>query len=343
MAPARSGNRRASELRDTASTPRVTFLVPNYNGRELLDVLLPSIAAQTYTDYEVLLVDDASTDDSVAYTESKWPSAKVLRRAVNAGFAATVNTGINAARSELVAILNTDVELDPGWLQALVDTLDRHREAGSASGKTLLYAERRLLDGAGNLMYWSGAATRRGYRTPDVGQFDQPGEVISACAGYALYRRSAFDLIGDFDEDLVAYYEDVDWGLRAQLAGLSCRYEPAALAFHIGGASHGTTPRFLRLLRRNQLLVVIKDYPARALLRHLPEIVIGQLLHFANALADRDVAAVRLQLLAMLDACRAAPTMWRKRAGSGARQPDAEQLLDRVMTQHGRSRLGRAR
>src|SRR5581483_4843135 len=114
----------------------------------------------------------------------------------------------------------------------LVGCLDAHPEAGSASGKTLVYSNRQVLDGAGNLMRWSGGAARRGYGERDCGQFDSPGEVISACAGYALYRRSAFDLIGDFDEDLVAYYEDVDWGLRAQLAGLRCRYDPAALAYH---------------------------------------------------------------------------------------------------------------
>jgi GT2 family glycosyltransferase len=310
---------------------RVTFLVPNYNGRTLLDVLLPSILAQRYTDYAVLIVDDASTDDSVAYVGERWPTVELLRLSTNHGFAAAVNAGLSRVRSEYVAIVNTDVELDPGWLDALVDTLDHHPEAGSATGKTLVYSRREVLDGAGNLMRWSGDATRRGYGELDRGQFDQPGEVISACAGYALFRRSAFELVGPFDEQLIAYYEDVDWGLRAQLAGLGCRYEPGAIAFHVGGASHGADPRYERLLRRNHLLVVLKNYPARSFARHAPALILGLLLVFARAIHADGMRSVRIQLLAIGDAVRLAPRVWRARTPPPLGSHAADARLDALM------------
>ena len=223
-----------------AMDPRVAVLVPNYNGIDLLPKLVASLQAQTYADWHLIIADDASTDASVALVTERWPDVTVLAQPINRGFAANVNSGLRAVTAEYVAILNSDVELEPDWLHWLVWTLDGHAGAASATGKTLLAGDHTVLDGAGNQMRWSGAATRRGHGSVDRGQYDSPCEVISACAGFALYRRTAFDAVGLFDEDLVAYYEDVDWGLRAQLAGLRCRYEPRALAYHVGSATHGT-------------------------------------------------------------------------------------------------------
>src|SRR5579875_3688521 len=132
--------------------PRVTVLVPNFNGRALLDVVIPSVRAQSYTDHAILLVDDASTDDSVAHVAATYPEVGTLRAERNRGFAATVNLGIRHCRTELIAIVNTDVELAPDWLGALVAALDVHPEAGAATGKTLMYDRRDVLDGAGHTM-----------------------------------------------------------------------------------------------------------------------------------------------------------------------------------------------
>src|SRR5581483_12013375 len=178
-----------------ATPPRVTVVIPNYNGRELLATLLPTLAVQD-TAHDVVVVDDCSSDASVAYLSSDWPRVRVIVNEVNRGFAVTANRGIAAASTEYIALVNTDVELEPSWLGLLVAALDAHPAAGSASGKSLSSADRTVLDGAGHTMSWSGAANRRGFGEPDRGQYDEPGPVISACAGYALYRRSAFEAIG---------------------------------------------------------------------------------------------------------------------------------------------------
>jgi GT2 family glycosyltransferase len=311
------------------SNPRVLVLVPTFNGAALLDEVLSSLAGQTYADHAVLVIDDASTDGSAALLAERWPQVTVLRNPVNRGFAGSVNRGLLLAGAELIGLVNSDVTLAPDWLELLVRTLDDHPEAASATGKGLIRGDPERLDGAGNQMRWSGGATRRGYNELDHGQFDEPGEVISACAGYALYRASAFAAIGGFDDALTAYYEDVDWGLRAQLAGFTCRYEPRAVACHAGGASYGADEHTIRLEHRNQLVVVLKCYPAAALIRHAPQIAIGQLVLLARGLPDGNA---RIHLRALADVLIMVPQILRGRGAVARSRRVGSERLDDVMT-----------
>lgn len=292
--------------------------------------MLPSLAAQRYADFAVLVVDNGSTDGTVLYLEREWPAVNVLVLPENLGFAAAVNRGVAATEGEYVALLNNDVELDSGWLDELVSALDTYPEAASATPKLLSYHDRTRLDGAGDELSWSGVCSRRGYGQPDTGQFDAPGEAFSACGGASLYRRSALERIGPFDEDLFAYLEDVDWGFRARLAGYGCRYVPGALAYHMGGA---TTDRVsdlgTYLRRRNQIALVLKNYPARNLVRHLPDLILEQLLGLALSVRDRTVPA---QLRAWRDAVGQLPrTLRKRRQVQGARTLTPSEL-ERIVT-----------
>lgn len=258
----------------------VTAAILNFDGRALLDVAVPSVLAQRGVDVRVVVVDDGSSDGSVAHVRERWPEVEVVALAENAGVSAVLNRAVDAARghSELVALLNNDLELEADWLAALVATLEAHPEAASVTGKMLRFDDRARLDGAGDAFMWSSAATRRGFLEPDDGRFDAPGEVFSPCAGAAVYRLEALDDVGPFDEDFFAYLEDVDWGFRAQLRGWTSRYEPRAVCFHMGSATTSRRAGFFgELQRRNQLVIVLKDYPARALARHAPKIVLHHL------------------------------------------------------------------
>jgi hypothetical protein len=177
---------------------------------------------------------------------------------------------------------------------------------------------------------WSGAATHRGYGERDVGQYDRPEAVFSPCAGAAVYRRAAFDAVGGFDEDFFAYLEDIDWGLRAQLAGFGARYEPRAVAFHMGGATtSGDRRRYEVLQRRNQIWIVAKDYPAPALIRHGGKVLLHQAGWLVAAKRDR---ALGQQLTAVWGALRGLPAVLRKRrAVQGARRVPLS-ALDAVVT-----------
>lgn len=306
---------------------RVCAVVLSYDGRALIEQMMPSLLGQRGApEFEVLVIDNGSSDGT---SELRWPGVRIMRLERNIGVAAALNRGIEAAAGcEFVALLNNDVELEPDWLARLVVALERHPEAASATGKTLSFHQRDTFDAAGDILMWSGAASHRGLGERDDGQYDEPAAVFGPCAGIALFRRSAFERIGGFDEDFFAYQEDTDWCLRAQLVGLSARYEPAAVAYHMGGATTSREPRRYGLLqRRNQILVPLKNYPAAALLRHGPKIVSYQAGWLVAAARDGSLA---VQLQALWAALRELPRTLRKRRAIERTATLAE--LDAVMT-----------
>jgi len=266
---------------------RLTVAIATYNGRQLLEVVLQSLRGQSFEDFRVVVVDDASSDDTAEWMAAHWPDVELVVHSRNRGVTAALNTCLKAgADSELVALLNNDVELRRDCLAELVAALDEHPEAGCSCAKLLAFEDRALLDGAGDTYTWGGEANRRGQGQRDVGQYDTPQEVFSACGAVAVYRRSALDAVGLFDERLFALYEDVDWGYRAQLAGWSCRYVPTAVAFHMGSATLGKGASDFALFHnwRNQIWVVAKNHPASALVRHAPALALVQARNLGIAL-----------------------------------------------------------
>jgi hypothetical protein len=290
----------------------LTVAIPTYNGRELLGVVLPSLARQRFRDFDVVVVDDGSTDDTVQWLGAHWPEVKVVAQA-NQGVTAALNSCLRAAaHAELVGLFNSDVELDPDCLGELVDALREHPEAGAASPKLLDFDRRDVIDGAGDVLKWAGHGHRRGHGEADRGQYDRAQAIFGPCAGAALYRRSALEVVGDFDEDFYAFFEDVDWALRAQLADLQCRYVPTALAYHMGSATLGAgLTDFARYqLWRNAVWLIAKGMPASLLARHVHQLLAGQIVNLAVALRDRKL---RIWLRAWRDAIAGLPRMAARR------------------------------
>jgi len=291
--------------------PDVTVVVFTYDGRHHLERLLPTIAQQTATGFAIHVVDDASTDDTLAWLAEHWPAVTVFPAASNAGITATMARSIAGAQTDYVALLNNDLELDPSWLEELLAAIERHPDAAAVEGKTLRFDHRDVIDGAGDLMRRNGYPDRRGQGEPDDGRFDEPAEIFSVSGTAALFRRRAFEDVGGFDTDLEAYYEDVDWGFRARLRGWTAWYVPGARAYHVGSATAGATPgRFTPLIIRNQILITIKNWPAPLLLRHGPRILFFELkwLPF-NVLHGMG----RHHLRALAGVARALPSTLRKR------------------------------
>lgn len=311
--------------------PRVSAIVLSYDGLKHLQTLLPSLMAQDYPDLRVVVVDNGSRDGSASMVRERWPEIELLEIPENVGVAAGLNRGLSVVGgSEYVALLNNDLELHPRWLGHLVRTLDEYPRAASATGKMLNFHRRGEFDAAGDLLMWSGAATHRGLAEPDDGRYGKPDAVFSPCAGAALYRLDAFVTVGLFDEGFFAYQEDVDWGFRAQLAGWTARYEPLAIAYHVGGATTRREERRYDLLqRRNQILVVIKNYPLQALLRHAPKIISYQAGWIVHSIRDH---TFRQQLKALAAVIPALPaTLRKRRLVQRTRRVDIR-YLDTVMT-----------
>jgi GT2 family glycosyltransferase len=270
---------------------RVAFIVANYDGAELLKTVIPSALAQRFEDFTVTVVDNGSSDGSVDYLRRAWPEVQVVALPRNIGAAAAFNRGIAATDSEFVALLNNDIELETGWLAALTAALEAEPRAASATGKLLQFHRRDRLDAAGDELMWSGGMASRGNGELDRGQYDAPEAVFSASTAAALFRRTAFGVVGPFDEDFFTYVDDVDWGFRAQLVGLECRYVPNAVGYHMRGATTmmRERTRFRTIERRNTISLVVKNYPVAALIRHAPRILLFHLLLIAISARDREL------------------------------------------------------
>jgi hypothetical protein len=237
----------------------------------------------------------------------------------NVGVAAALNVAVAAARGELVALLNNDLELATDWLEQLVAGIDRHPEASSVAGKLRNYWHRDELDGTGDVFTLSATAHRRGIGDRDDGQYEHEEEVFAPSAGAALYRASALADVGPFDESFTAYLEDVDWGLRAQLAGYRAWYVPSALAYHMGGRTTGgdTSPLYYGLLRRNTIAILVKDVPLGFIVRNLHHIAWH---HAVGLILSARRRRLRVHLAALADALRHLPGWLRERRRIFARR-----------------------
>ena len=261
---------------------RVSAILVNLDCGPLVDLVLPSLARQTWHGLDVLVVDNGSTDGSAERIEREFPPARVLRLGRNTGFSAALNAGIRATQGEYVLSLNFDVVLEPGFVAALVDALARHPEAGWAAGAMRqLSREGGVVDAIDCYGHWM-LPSRYVYGCdPDRRRPEEyPGECLvfgaSACA--ALYRRRMLDeltLDGQvFDEDLFAYFEDVDLDWRAQQRGWRCVFTPAARGAHMrGGTGLHRRPEVAALPLANRFLVMLKNDEPAAVVRHLGPIV----------------------------------------------------------------------
>ena len=244
------------------AAPLVSVVIANYNGRGLLQECLDSLRRQTLRDFEVILVDNNSTDGSVAFVEEAYPDVTIIRNRANLGYGGANNAGIRASRGKYVVLLNNDTEVDPAWLAELVGPAEREAAVGMCASKILNYYDRDVLDNTGLLLYRDGIGRGRGRLEKDAGQFDVEEEVFfpSGCAG--LYRREIFEQVGGFDEDFFLYVDDVDIGLRARLAGWKCVYAPGAIVYHKYSATteaYSALKAFL--VERNRIWVVMKCFP----------------------------------------------------------------------------------
>jgi GT2 family glycosyltransferase len=297
-------------------TQAPAVVIPNWNGAEWLPGCLDSLATQTLAPPEVVVVDNGSTDGSLELLAARAPFVRTVGLGRNMGFAFAANRGVEAVRSELVALVNTDVLLEPRWLERLTEALSAHPEAASVASKMVDMSDPGVLYDTGDFLRRDGASEQRGRFERDDGRFDGPGEVFSACAGAALYRRDAVLAEGGFDERYFAYLEDVDLGLRLRLRGWTCRYEPA-VARHAGGATSSRLRRpLLAWVERNTLLLVARWFP----LRWAPWVLYRQAGWAWHALRERRLGA---HLEGASAALRELPAVLRERR---AHKPDRARL-----------------
>ncbi|MBE9532154.1 MAG: glycosyltransferase [Proteobacteria bacterium] len=251
------------------STPLISIVIVNWNGERFLKACLDSVYAQGFCAFEVVVLDNGSTDSSVEFIKEHYPEVILVEHPTNLGFAAGNNRAIEHASGKYILTLNNDTELSEGFLEALAaSATDASSKVGMWAPKILSMKDRDVIDSVGGLLvYGDCLAKGRGRGEKDVGQYDSLEEVFfpSACA--ALYRKSMLDKIGLFDEDFFAYCEDTDLGLRARLAGFSALSVPGAKVYHYySGTSGKYSPFKAYLVERNHNWAAIKSLPLSGVL-----------------------------------------------------------------------------
>ena len=299
---------------DTAITsmPAVLVVIVNYNSGELLARAVAAMKHQTFTDYRLIVVDNASSDDSIPRMKAEHSDVEVLPAGSNLGFAAANNLAVRTnPGSRWIALLNPDAFPEPGWLEALVDAARDHSDVDAFASRTIDASDAALLDGAGDAYHISGRYWRRGYRCSASRHYLRREEIFSACAAAALYSRQAWEEVGGLDEDFFCYGEDVDLGFRLQLAGYRCLYVPAAVARHQGSAVTGRRSDFSTYHgQRNLVWVFVKNMPGCLFWMLLPYHL---LLNLGAILGCALRGQASLVLKATRDALRGLLVAWRKR------------------------------
>ena len=246
---------------------QTSIVVVNWNRRSLLERCIYSIEQQTSRDFELILVDNGSTDGSLdCLHRTNLPALRLICNLENRGFGRAVNQGIAVARGQFIALVNNDVCLDSNWLEEMERGFKNHSEIGMYASKILFAKDPNRIDKVGHLIYSDGQCYGRGHREQDIGQYNQIEEVLWPDGAAAIYCAEVFHEIGLFDEEFFAYCDDSEFGMRAQLFGWKCLYIPTALAYHDRSATLGVyAPDKVFLLERNRIWLAIKLMPAQQL------------------------------------------------------------------------------
>lgn len=261
----------------------ISILIVNWNGEKFLEDCFNSLHTQSYKNFEVIFVDNASTDGSLPLAE-RLASAlnldvKFVELDRNAGFAEGNNEGLKYSTGQYIALLNTDTVAEKDWLKNLIEAMEENPEVGICASK-LIVAGENVIDSAGDGYSTFGHAFKRGEGNLPQ-NFIKKEYVFGACAGAALYRRKMIDEIGLFDEDFFLIFEDTDLNFRAQLNGWKCLYVPDAIVYHkVGGSMKNISELAAYFSVRNDKLVKIKNLPVSILFRKLHCLILGEVIWF---------------------------------------------------------------
>jgi len=312
----------------------ISVIIPALHRPDLTRQCIYSLSQQTIpaSCYEIVVVENNAKSDSTI-TQPLPDKTRIIELSENYGTTGSINLACAQTVSKYVLLLNNDVELKPDFLCTLVAVLEQKEQYAFATGKLLNARHHDRLDGAGDALLAGGGMYRLGHDDLDVGQYDVSRQVIAGCGAATLVRRSAFDEVAGLDEDFFAYVDDIDLCVRLHLRGHHGVYVPSAVGFHIGSATLGGDtlhPKVAEWLTRNQILLVVKDYPASVFLKLAPRILVFQLLWLIFTLArGRAVPYVR----GVWRAIRLLPRMLRKRRQiMRQRRVTAEEFLNLLLS-----------
>ena len=259
-------------------TPKIAVVILNWNGRKFLQEFLPSVEKTTYANMELVIADNGSTDDSLEFISQQYPKIRVIKMSKNLGFAKGYNEALKQVESDYYVLLNSDVEVSPGWLEPMASLLESDPSIAACQPKILSFHTRDLFEYAGGAGGW---LDKYGYPfakgrifdicEKDHGQYDQQEPIFWASGAALFIRASVFKTVKGFDEYFFAHQEEIDLCWRIQLAGHKIYSCPQSVVYHVGG---GTLPRGNTLKTylnfRNNLIMLSKNLPVSKKLWVMP-------------------------------------------------------------------------
>lgn len=260
------------------SLPSVAVVILNWNGKHFLEKFLPSVIASDYPNLSIIVADNASTDDSVSFLKTNFPSVKIINNPSNEGFAKGYNTSLKSVLADYYVLLNSDVEVTKGWLQPIVSLMEKDKTIAACQPKILSYNEKNKFEYAGASGGWIdkyGYPFNRGrvfdFCETDEGQYDDVSEIFWASGAAFFVRAKIFHELNGFDESFFAHQEEIDLCWRMKRAGYKIFVEPSSVVYHVGG---GTLPagneRKVFLNFRNNLVMLAKNLPGSGKITKIP-------------------------------------------------------------------------
>lgn len=252
---------------------QVTVLILNWNGKKWMEQFLPSVLSSTYPSLEIVVADNGSTDDSLAYLAANYPSVRTIEFEENYGFTEGNNRAVKLIDSPYIILLNNDVEVESGWIEPLVAIMEARPEVAAVQPRIRAQLDKSSFEYAGAA---GGYIDRFAYPfcrgrifetlEQDEGQYESAVEIFWATGACCMIRKSVIEEIGLFEPAFFAHMEEIDFCWRAQNAGYSVMCEPASIVYHVGGGSLPQgNPRKTFLNVRNSLAMMYKNLPVRNL------------------------------------------------------------------------------
>ena len=267
---------------------KVSVVIPNYNGKEYLEDCLDALMRQDVRSFEIIVVDDASSDNSLEEMQKKYPEndafprTRYIRHEINCGFCKSVNDGIDASKGDYVILLNNDTVAQSSFVRELYQAIRVSDKIFSASAKMLSMQNPELMDDGGDYYCALGWAYAAAKNKPEK-NYNKKKHIFASCGGAAIYRKDLLLSLGKFDENHFAYLEDVDLGYRAKIYGYDNWYEPSAIVYHAGSAFSGSRYNEfkIKLASRNSMYIILKNMPFLQILINLPLLLLGFLTKIA--------------------------------------------------------------
>jgi len=253
----------------------IVVIVPNFNGLEHLLECLTSLFNQSYKKLKIILVDDCSTDNSINFVKNNFPNIDILALSCNQGFAKAVNLAIVYAREKYqpkyLAIINNDTKADKDWLRRLVVAIELEKNIVAVASNMFFYDRPEIINSQGGKFTFNGYGLDINFNKRFSEIKNTQKYILASCWGATLIKNEAFDIVGLLDESYYSYFEDLDWGYRANLLGYKIIFEPSAVVYHKGSATWKKYQfKKIFLCRRNSLYTILKNYEFKNIVKSFP-------------------------------------------------------------------------